>query len=310
MKIFVQHCLYCLGFVIINTHFSSYAMVTFVNNSHWAPLRLQIAIDPDVRKAWVPGNSQDVPLVEHAAIEISEITILPEKKFVIRTFPNQLLYLRLATYGNARNSQIMIDIINNVEIQVNDLGKGDILVERDLEIVNRTDKTVRVDIEYNGLQKDYGNLRQLWQDHINVTGIPWTRETLYKTLQLFPKEVVPLQQKLRNGCCFNDFKFKLPLMSFTASRGLLRVQCLKQFATSGTWHFDLLLPLTGSSNKLEIRDKCLKKMFALACALHPRAGASSPARVLTTEILQEILKNLPIEPYFVASIQNCSTIGA
>lgn len=302
MKIFMRYFL--LGNIGITL--SSYAMVTFVNNSHWSPLRMQIAIDADEHRAQVPGNTQDIPLHEHAAIEINDLTILPENKFTIRTFPNQLLHLRLATYGNARNSQIMVTIINEVEIQVNDMGKGDIVVERDLGIVNNTNKIVYVKVDCNGLKRDYGNSRQLWQDHSTFTGLPWTREMVSKTFELLPEGAIAPREQLNNDRKVKYSNLKLPLMSFTSSRGLLTIQCQKKWVHDAKWLFDLLLPLTGLSNRLEIRDKPIKKILALTCALHPHLGAHSPANMLTPDILKKIYKILPGEPYFLTSIQTCT----
>lgn len=311
MNFCTRYFLYAMYGVSIGTVLSSYAMITILNKNNWSSLGLQVAIDADPDIAQVPGNSKDIPLVKHAVTQFNRLPIPPLNRAVINTVANQLLHLRLASCNHERNSQIMVTVINEVEIQVNDMGEEDILVERDLNIVNCTSDTVHVELQYNVLMTDFSNSRQGRHEHIDYPGIPWRRRIEGKRLDLVSADAAAKQDESSSERGSANYLFKVPLMSYTDSRGELRASCLKNWDCSIVWQFDSLLPLTGASTRLEIRDgRPVKKILALACALHPRLGRYSKAHIISPDILAKIGQLLPREPYCVASVLECTKVPA
>lgn len=300
----VLRYLFSIMYVLLSSRCIFCATITFVNNSHWAPIRLQIAIDADPLKATVRGHDKESPLEQHAAIEITDLTILPENKFSIRTPDDQLLHVRIASYGHERKSQIMITVFNNTEIDLNDFGKDDIFIERDIKVVNTTDKIVHVQKKYTKLETDWGNSRQGWEYHpSSFSGIPWRRQPATKIFDLLPLKQKQDDQGVSRAVESNQFNFKLHLMSYTDTRGSLAISCPDEWTEEAPWSFDGILPLSGSRSILTIRDRACSGMFVLARVLHDRLGADSPACLLNQHLFKDISDVLPRQPYIVATYQ-------
>lgn len=142
---------YCMSFFVESLE----AVIIFTNSSKSKPLRLQIAVDFDKSFALVPGNTcKDTEVKISAYMVRPDITIAPGGNYALCVDSSRPCYVSIAAFQAARDKQVTVQVKEDVQLCIEDLGGQELAVGRNVEIFNKTAHKALISLAYISDKRD------------------------------------------------------------------------------------------------------------------------------------------------------------
>lgn len=245
---------------------SLHAVITIRNYSTNKPLRIQIAIDTDKDRAMVPGIRDDGEARIPADFIARDITIAPGKTYEHYTQPSKSYFVSVANYAESRNSQITVQVKDDTELNIEDLGHNALAIIREIEIVNKTPNTTLVDLAISN--DEYGFVPTPWQrqddeEPFVYQRINGVRKMFHRKLGLFPagkKASTDCDSEYVNEIIhYTSYPISLRFISgYLPHNCILKARLVDSTDTTihdiDTWTGQDLFPLTGNKTLLEVSE--------------------------------------------------------